>query len=310
MEYFWTSFNIVIPLVLMMATGFLIRRIGIVSEDAFRVINRIVYYIGIPALLFYSIVTGELGARLGFALWIGGAILAAFALSMLSARILYKDPATRGTVAQTMFRSNDGVFGLAVASALVGEANLGTMAFALSISATTFSITGVLCYELNRGGKIRVGTVLKSLVKNPILWAAAIGFLVRLTGLTVPYAVLKPIEHFKHMCTPLGFLVLGGVLSFKSLRADWKTITLVSFVKLIALPVIVCTLAYFFGGLRGQELSALFIVFASPVAMSCLPMASELGGNVKLAGELIAVTTVLSLLTVFLYLTFFGGILT
>ena len=43
--------------------------------------------------------------------------------------------------------------------------------------------------------------------------------------------------------------------------------------------------------------------------MSCLPMASGLGGDVKLAGELIAVTTVLSLLTFFLYLTFFGGIL-
>ena len=53
----------------------------------------------------------------------------------------------------------------------------------------------------------------------------------------------------------------------------------------------------------------LFIVFSCPTAMSCLPMASELGGDVKLAGELIAVTTVLSLLTVFLYLTFFGGIL-
>ena len=46
MEYFNTSFQIVMPLVLMMATGFLLRRTGIVSEDAFRIINRIVYYVG------------------------------------------------------------------------------------------------------------------------------------------------------------------------------------------------------------------------------------------------------------------------
>ena len=111
------------------------------------------------------------------------------------------------------------------------------------------------------------------------------------------------------MCTPLGFLVLGGVLSFRSLKSNWRMITLISAVKLILMPVLFCTAAYFLGGIRGQELTSLFIVFASPVALSSLPMASELGGDVKLAGELIAVTTVLSLVTIFLYLTFFGGIL-
>jgi predicted permease len=119
----------------------------------------------------------------------------------------------------------------------------------------------------------------------------------------------KPIEYFKNMCTPLGFLVLGGVLSFRSLKEDWKLVTVISAVKLVAFPAAVCTLAYFVGGLRGPELVSLFIVFSAPTAMSCLPMASELGGDVKLSGELIAVTTVASLLTVFLYLTFFGGIL-
>lgn len=309
MEQFWTSFNIVMPLVLMMATGMLIRRVGLVSEDAFRVINRIVFYIGIPTLVFYSVVTDRTPARWQYALWVAGSILAAFVLSMLLARALSKDPAKRGTLAQAAFRSNDGIFGLAVASALLGEGNTGTMAFTLVVSASLFGVTGVLCYELNRGGKVKIGKVLLNLVKNPILIAAALAFIVRFTGLSLPYFVLKPIEYFKHMCTPLGFLVLGGVLSFKSLREDWKLVTIVSAMKLIVFPVAVCAIAYLLGGIRGAELASLFIVFASPTAMSCLPMASELGGDVKLSGELIAVTTVLSLLTVFLYLTFFGGIL-
>lgn len=309
MEQFWTSFNIVMPLVLMMATGMLIRRVGLVSEDAFRVINRIVFYIGIPTLVFYSVVTDRTPARWQYALWVAGSILAAFVLSMLLARALSKDPAKRGTLAQAAFRSNDGIFGLAVASALLGEGNTGTMAFTLVVSASLFGVTGVLCYELNRGGKVKIGKVLLNLVKNPILIAAALAFIVRFTGLSLPYFVLKPIEYFKHMCTPLGFLVLGGVLSFKSLREDWKLVAIVSAMKLIVFPVAVCAIAYLLGGIRGAELASLFIVFASPTAMSCLPMASELGGDVKLSGELIAVTTVLSLLTVFLYLTFFGGIL-
>ncbi len=309
MEQFWTSFNIVVPLVVMMAVGILIRRVGLVSEDAFRVINRIVFYIGIPTLVFHAVVTDRTEARWQFALWVAGSVLVAFVLSLLLARALSRDPAKRGTLAQAAYRSNDGIFGLAVATALLGEGNTGTMAFALVISATLFGITGVLCYELNRGGKVKIGKVLLNTIKNPILIAAALAFIVRFSGLELPYVVLRPIEYFKNMCTPLGFLVLGGVLSFKSLKEDWKLVTVVSAVKLIAFPVAVCSIAYFLGGLRGPELASIFIIFSAPTAMSCLPMASELGGDVKLSGELIAVTTVASLLTVFLYLTFFGGIL-
>ncbi len=309
MEYFNTSFQIVTPLVLMMATGFLLRRVGVVTEDALKVVNRIVYYVGIPTLVFYSVVTDRTPARWQYALWVAGTVLAAFLLSMLLARVLTKDPAKRGTVAQAAYRSNDGIFGLAVAAAMLGEGNTGTMAFTLVISAGLFGVTGVLCYELNRGGRVKPLKVLLNTVKNPILIAAALAFVVRLTGLQLPNVILKPIEYFKHMCTPLGFLVLGGLLSFRSLKADWKLVTVTSAVKLVVFPVLMCAVAYLLGGIRGAELSSLFIVFASPVAMSCMPMASELGGDVKLSGELIAVTTVLSLVTIFLYLTFFGGIL-
>ncbi len=309
MEQFWTSFEIVMPLVLLMATGILIRRVGLVSEDAFRVINRIVFYIGIPTLVFHAVVTGRETARWQYALWVAGSVLVAFVLSLLLARALTKDPAKRGTLAQAAYRSNDGIFGLAVASALI-PGHTDTMAFTLVISATLFGVTGVLCYELNRGGRVKIGRVLLNTIKNPILIGGVLALIVRLSGLQLPYVILKPIEYFKSMCTPLGFLVLGGVLSFRSLREDWKLVTVIGAVKLVVFPAAVCTLAYFVGGLRGPELASLFIVFAAPTAMSCLPMASELGGDVKLSGELIAVTTVLSLLTVFVYLTFFGEILT
>jgi Predicted permeases len=294
------------PLVIMMAAGFLIRRVGLVSENAFRVINRIVFYIGIPSLVFHAVVTDKTEASWQYALWVALSVLAAFVLSMLLARVLSKDPSKRGTLAQAAYRSNDGIFGTAIAAALSCE---GTMAFTLVISASLFGITGVLCYELNRGGKVNIPKLLLNLVKNPILIAAGLAFIVRFSGLTLPYVVLRPIEYFKSMCTPLGFLVLGGLLSFKSLQDDWKPVAIVSAVKLIVFPVAVCSLAYFVGGLRGPELASIFIVFSAPTAMSCMPMASELGGDVKLSGELIAVTTVASLLTVFLYLTFFGGIL-
>ena len=55
-------------------------------------------------------------------------------------------------------------------------------------------------------------------------------------------------------------------------------------------------------GFRGIALAGLFLVFASPTAASSYPMAKELGGNGELAGLIVAVNNVCSLMTIFLWL--------
>ena len=55
-------------------------------------------------------------------------------------------------------------------------------------------------------------------------------------------------------------------------------------------------------GYRGAAMAALLAVFASPTAVASTPMAQTLGGNVKLAGEIVALTTAFSVITVFLFI--------
>jgi predicted permease len=52
-------------------------------------------------------------------------------------------------------------------------------------------------------------------------------------------------------------------------------------------------------GIRGIELATLMAMYAAPVASSSFPMAQELGGNAELAGEIVVITSLLSIATVF-----------
>ena len=74
-----------------------------------------------------------------------------------------------------------------------------------------------------------------------------------------------------------------------------------SFFALIFLPVVMVAFAYLIG-LRGVELFLILMIFGTPVATSSYPMAQNMGGDGQLAGQLVFVSTVASLVTIFLFI--------
>ena len=55
MEHLITSFNTVMPLLIMMAVGVLLNKTRVASKDVFLIMNRIVYYVGLPCLIFSNL---------------------------------------------------------------------------------------------------------------------------------------------------------------------------------------------------------------------------------------------------------------
>ena len=80
-----------------------------------------------------------------------------------------------------------------------------------------------------------------------------------------------------------------------------RTITAVLLIRLILLPVAMVAFAYLIG-LRGVELFLILMIFGTPVATSSYPMAQNMGGDGQLAGQLVFVSTVASLVTIFLFI--------
>lgn len=312
MDAFIVSFEVVAPLLVLMALGVLLKAVKLIPEGAFLIMNKLIFYLGIPALVFLSIISSDapIWGYGGFALWIASAFIIVFVLLLIIVPRFEKDNSRRGVLVQGMVRSNDAVFGLAVAGAFLGEENLAVMSFAVALSVPILNAMGVLALEIFRGEKIRPLKMLLNIIKNPIIIAVLLGYIVRYTGIGLPKVILVPLGHLSNMCTPLAFIVLGGILTFKSVKDNRAALLWVSLVKLLILPLLAVSVALLMG-YRGDMLLAILVLFGAPTAMSSFPLACGLGGDTTLAGEQVAVTTALSLFTMFLFLFFLqlGGVL-
>lgn len=309
---FIISFEVIAPLMLLMAVGFVLKSTKLVSSSTFGAMNKLVFYLGIPALVFCSIIDADFNIKelAPFALWVMAAYLICFGVLMAIVPIFEKDNLRRGVIVSGMFRSNDAVFGFAVFAAFAGVLDNAVMTLAVALSVPTFNILGVLSLEIFRSKRLKLGRLLLDIIKNPIIVAVILGFIVNLLGIKLPKIVLSPIKQLSQLCTPLAFLILGGIITLKSVRGNRKALFWVSLIKLLVLPALAVGIAILMG-FRSSELMSIMILFASPTAMSTFPLALAMGADGDLAGEQVAVTTALSLFTVFIFLTLLqlGGLI-
>ena len=102
-------------------------------------------------------------------------------------------------------------------------------------------------------------------------------------------------------------MVLGGLLSAKSISGHRYHLAVAALAKLVVIPFVTVCLGIL-AGFRGNDLVAVLAVFASPTAVASTPMALALGGDGKLAGEIVAVTSVGGILTMFLWVFVLAGV--
>ena len=100
------------------------------------------------------------------------------------------------------------------------------------------------------------------------------------------------------MSSPLALFALGGTLQFKAIGKNLRYLVPTLATKLILLPLALVAIAYALG-LRGVELFLVIAVFATPVASGSYPMAQNMGGDGELAGQLVFLSTVISVFTLF-----------
>lgn len=86
------------------------------------------------------------------------------------------------------------------------------------------------------------------------------------------------------------------------MHKDWKQLVVVVLIKLVLAPLLIVGGAWLLG-FRGVPLVSIFALCCVPTAVSSYTMAVEMGADGPLAGEILAVTTVSSIVTVFLWVS-------
>ena len=300
MENFITTANAVLPLFLIMALGYVIRRTPLMDQHTHQMMNKLIFKLFLPILLFKNISTSNLDALSGSWVFLFAFIaeMAVFLTLFAVVPLIEKENSRRGVLIQAMGRSNYALFGLPLVGLLYPGEDIAVASMLVAISIPIFNVMSVIALETYRGGKVNPLKILRGIVTNPLIISCALGFLWLISGLTMPTFIQTAIIDAAKIATPLSLFVLGGAFEFSRIRCNARPLIIGTLGKLVIVPLLGLTVAVLCG-YRGMELASMGVAFMAPCAVSSYPMAQQMGGDGELAGQLVVFTTAFSMFSVF-----------
>lgn len=286
------------PMILLIALGAGLARIKFLGREFMTDLNKLAFWVALPALLFVSAThASEPGGQVGRLLGVlfSGTILITL-LAWILCLLLRMPAASRGALSQSAFRGNLAYIGIPV---LAYSLNSDTKAMATAVIAMVllmafYNVLAVIV--LHRRGQSDGGRVLKAIVTNPLLLAGLIGLLVPLSGVALPGFIDRALTSLGNAAVPIALLCIGGSLATTRLEGRRSYIVLASILKVAVLPFLVFWMGKL-GGLGPKEMRIAMVLTACPTAAASFVMAKQMGGDEALASGSIALSTLLSALS-------------
>ena len=303
MDSLFISLNAVVPLFLMMAVGYIIRLTGLLNDISARQVNKCIFKVFLPLMIFINIYDTGSGATLrnDLLFFAAAGVLVEFLISLVLVLLTEQDNSKRGVMLQGMFRSNFVLFGIPIAMSLYGDSAAGTASLLIAIIIPMFNALAVLALEMFNGQRPNLWGVLLGIITNPLILASLLGLLFNHFGWYLPKVLYSTMSTLGDIATPLAFVVLGASLAFGETGRCIRPLLITLFMKLIVYPAAFVGAAILMA-FRGANLAVLLTVFGSPIAVSSFTMAQQMGGDDQLAGQLVVFSSILSIGTMFLYI--------
>jgi predicted permease len=255
-------------------------------------LEKLVYYVLFPALLFRSLAVAKIDfSQTGWLVAAACAFtVAGFALSLLAKPIFGLDQKLHATGSQCGYRFNTYI-GLAVAGSLFGTQGVALAALLLGvmIPLANFGAVAVLASHSERG-------FLTELVQHPLVVSSIAGFAWNLAGLPLPGFADQTLALLGQTALPAGLLSVGAAMRLErgqgpvGAHIHWLA------VKLAVVPAIAVGLCYLLG-IRGVEARVLVLCAALPTATNAYILAVRMTGDGRAVATQVTVGTVLSMAT-------------
>ncbi len=292
---------LILPDFLLIAFGALLRRMRGLDAAFWSGVERLVYFVLFPALLFRSLSTAPLAISdaagligVGVAFTVGGMLLSALAQPLFRLR-----SETFAACFQCGFRFNTYV-AFALASRIAGERGLALISLLVGVLVPLVNVAAVGMLARGRGGRILV-----EVARNPLVVACAAGIAWNVAALPMPAVPGRVLELLASGALPLGLLAVGAGLRLSRTTLPAPAVGWWSGVKLVALPA----LAFVFGryaGLPTVEARIAILMAAVPTATSAYILAMQMNGEGAPVALLITSGTLLAAITLPLWLSLLG----
>jgi predicted permease len=290
-----------LPVFLLIVLGFILKRTLLRLETQWHGLERLTYYVLLPVFLIQTLVKADLSTvPVG---GVGGALLlSALAVSLLSLalRPLLARAGVDGPAFTSLFQGAtrwQTYVALAVASSLFGTLGLAIASVAMIAIVPLVNVLSVAVLAQYASPEKRpAGSIVLTVISNPLIWACAIGLAINVTHIPLPRLWHEVADALGRSSLAIGLLVTGAGLHLEGLFRPSLAATVTVFLKLVVMPVIAVTLALQLG-LTGTNLIVVTICSAVPTASSAYVLARQMGGDAPLLAQIITLQTILAAVT-------------
>ena len=305
MENLIFSLNATIPIFLMMLLGMLFRKLGWMDEVFAAKMNKFVFLVPLPVLLFEQLATVDFSE-----VWDIKFILFCFVVTAISITIstvislLWKDRSIKGEFIQATYRSSAALLGIAFIQNIYGTAGMAPLMIIGSVP--LYNIMAVVVLSFFKPGnnsfdKVLVKKTLKGIVTNPIIIGIVAGFVWSALKLPMPLILHKTVSSIGATATPMGLMSMGATFEMKRATSKMKPTLVAVFMKLIGFCAIFLPVAAMLG-FRNEQLIAILVMLGSATTVSSFVMARSMGHEGTLSSGVIMMTTLLSAFTLTMWL--------
>lgn len=310
MENLIFSLNATVPVFAMIILGMFFKKIGIIDDVFASKMNKFVFLIPLPVLLFKDLATLDFNT-----IWDTKFVLFCFFITILSILIvtllsfLLKNKRNQGEFIQASYRSSAALLGIALIQNVYGKATMAPLMIIGSVPLYNIMAVVVLSFfSPERKGlskEVWLKTI-KGILTNPILIGIVVGILWSLLHLPMPTMLDKTVTSIGNVATPLGLMAMGATFNYKEALGDLKPALCASFIKLFGFCAMFLPLAIYLG-FQGEQLIAILVMLGSATTVSCFVMAKNMGHTGILTSTVVMLTTIFSGFSITMWLYILKG---
>jgi malonate transporter len=290
-----------LPVFLLIVLGFALKRSLMRLETQWHGLERLTYYVLFPALLIQTLVKADLSSVP--VAGVGGALLLSvllMSLLCLALRPMLSKFAVDGPAFTSIFQGAtrwQTYVALAVCGNLYGNTGLALASVAMVAIIPLVNVTSVsVLAHYASPEKPSVGSIAMTVVRNPLIWACAIGLAINVTHLPLPRIWHEVADALGRSSLGIGLLVTGAGLQLQGMFRPSLAASVAVVLKLILMPVLAVALALVFG-VSGSNLAIVSACAAVPASSSAYVLARQMGGDASLLAQIITLQTILAALT-------------
>lgn len=279
----------------MMSFGFAGQKTKLITDESSKVMSDLVMYFVTPCLIINSFSRKFDASKLKELLFVLVVVILIHLFNILLATVIFRD---KQKALNRIFRfgvvfANSGYMGIPLQQAIFGDDGVfyGT-AYVVIFQLTLWSY-GLICMS---GDKKYISA--KKLLINPGIIGTVLGLTVFITSLPIPDVFKGVISSMASLNTPLAMIVIGFSLAKSNFLSALKlpVTYLLAFLRLILIPL-TAIFVFYISGVRGIIPVSVVVSASAPIAAASTMFATRFNNDSVTASNLVAITTILSIIT-------------